>query len=68
MLIDPCVKAAAVVVESAREAHPDEVTVKFGLVATSKVSFGLALGTDATFEVTLKWNNPAPPDEPSAGT
>lgn len=60
--VRPAMAAAEVVLTEARAAHPDELTVRFGI----KVSAGgivIAKGPDAgNFEITMTWKAHTPRD------
>ncbi len=54
--IEPALLAAQTVIERAREASPDEVSVRFGIKVSGQANWFIAkAATDANFEITMKW-------------
>lgn len=59
--IEPAVRAAKDVLDTVREACPDEVVVKFGVKANGTMSWLVAkASTEGNFEITLKWKSTSP--------
>jgi len=57
---EPAVRAAQAVLEQVKRLSPDDVEVRFGLKVSGTASWLLArAGTEANFEVTLGWRQPA---------
>ena len=60
--VEPAVRAAKDVLDSVRDACPDEVVVKFGVKASGTMSWLVAKASaEGNFEITLTWKS-APPD------
>ncbi len=54
--IEPALLAAQMVIERAREASPDEVSVKFGIKVSGEANWLLArAATEANFEISMMW-------------
>ncbi|WP_187414344.1 CU044_2847 family protein [Nonomuraea sp. PA05] len=57
--IGPALNAAALVLDQARRATPDEIQVKFGIKVTGTMDWLVAkAATEGNFEVTLTWRPP----------
>ena len=55
--VGPALAAAQVVVEKARQATPDNVSVKFGIKVSGESNWWIAkASTEGNFEITLTWN------------
>ena len=64
--VEPCIRAARVVLDKLKELAPDEAEVTFGIKVGGETSWLVAKGsTEANFEVKLTWKAPSPqsPDE-----
>lgn len=54
----PLVAGAKVLLDKVREAHPDEVEVKFGVKVTGTANWLIAkAATEGNFEITLTWKS-----------
>lgn len=55
--VGPAVEAAKVVLDKIREVSPGTVEVKFGIVVSGGVNWGIAkAAAEGSFEVTLTWS------------
>jgi hypothetical protein len=54
--VEPAVTAARIVLDKVRQAHPQEVEVKFAVKVTGTMNWLIAkAATEGNFEITLKW-------------